>query len=348
MVSRLSFLFIFFFYFVLIKATPTTTPTDSLQNCQGNPICGGPEQGYCFENSCVCYSPYVGLDCTSKVIIIPTPISSQEAPNTEIDDDSNSEYVILITEIRELDFDGKTVTSHILTNWGIIGNLNNISYYQTTILQGGVTTRVNVTKELLEDQELTKIKYSVNLSQYAFQSALNVLQIIFKVQVQLNETSNTTICSSKEYAFTTQPDDSSYVRLQVANSTLLSRFPNSCFADAKIISTSSISLDSGDLKSKANNVESHIGISIPNYQSWIIFDSDFSFSLGKAANSNSPNSVCSPSEESQSSSSPSSSLSENSESSLTSSSSSSSLSSFLFKGQFVKIITVFIFLIIIC
>ncbi|KAM9959826.1 hypothetical protein ACTFIR_000927 [Dictyostelium discoideum] len=348
MVSRLSILFIFFFCFVLIRCqgpTPTTTTsTDSLQNCKGNPICGGPEQGYCSENGCVCYSPYVGLDCTSKIITPTPPILSPEVPNIEIND-NNSEYVISITEIREIDFDNKTVSSHILSNWGISSNSQNISNYQTTIVQGGVTTIVNITTEFLEDQELTKIKYSLSLSSYAFQSALNFLQVIFKVQLQLNETSNNTtaICSSKEYAFTTQPDDSSSVRLQVANSTLLSRFPNTCLIDAKIISISPTSLDSGDLKSKANNVESYIGISIPNYRLWINFNPDFSFSLGKAANSNSPNSVCS-SDESQSSSSPSSSLSENSEST----SSSSSLSSLLFKGQFVNIITVFIFLIIIC
>ncbi|KAM9998399.1 hypothetical protein ACTFIY_008046 [Dictyostelium cf. discoideum] len=344
MFSRLSILFIFFFCFILIRGQEPT-PTYSLQNCQNNPICGGPKQGYCFENtSCVCYSPYVGLDCTSKIIIPTPPPIKSSLPNIETDD--NSEYIILITEIRELDFNGYTVTSFILNSWVLTSSSQNISNYQTTIVKGGVTTTINVTKEFFENPEFSKIKYSVNLSQYAFQSSLNVLQIIFKVQVQLNET-NTPICSSKQYGFTTQPDDSSYIRLQVSNKTLLSRFPNSCIADAKIVSISPISLDSGNLKSKANNVESYIGISIPNYVSWIMFYPDFSLSLENAANSGSPNSVCS----SQSSSSPSSSLSENSESSSTDNSESSlsenSESSFLFIDQFVQIITVFIFLIII-
>ncbi|KAM9991538.1 hypothetical protein ACTFIZ_004949 [Dictyostelium cf. discoideum] len=348
MVSKLSTLFIFFFCFILIRGQEPTL-TNKPQICLGNPVCGGPEQGYCKENvGCVCISPYIGSDCSSKVIPQPTP--SSQPPIIEIvnDNNNNNEYTILITEIRELDINNNMVKSFILNNWVLRSNSPNISNYQTTIVQGGgatttttttTTTTVNVTKEFFEDQGFSKMKYSVGLSPYAFTSQLNRLQIIFKVQVQLNETNNNnnnnnnnTICSSKEYGFTTQPDDSSYIRLQVSNSTLLSRFPNSCLADNKISSVSPISLDSGDLKSKSNSVVSYIGISISSYVSSITFNPDFSFSLEKAANSSSPNSVCSPSEHLQSSE----------------SSTSSSLSSFLFNGQFVKIIVAFIFLIIIC
>ncbi|KAM9980024.1 hypothetical protein ACTFIZ_006279 [Dictyostelium cf. discoideum] len=319
MVSKLSTLFIFFFCFILIRGQEPT-PTNKPQICLGNPVCSGPKQGYCKENvGCVCISPWSGSSCSSKVIVVPQP--SLQPPIIEIFNDNN-DYTILITEIRELDINNNMVKSFILNNWVLTSNSPNISNYKTTIVQGGgATTTVNVTKEFFKDQGFSKIKYSVNLSPYAFTSQLNSLQIIFKVQIQLNETNNT-ICSSKEYGFTTQPDDSSYIRLQVSNSTLLSRFPNSCLVDDKILSISPIGLDSDDLKSKSNNVVSYIGIPIPFYVSSIIFNPDFSFSLEKVANSSSPNSVCSSSEDSQSSTS----LSENSESST-----SSSLSSFLFK-----------------
>ncbi|EAL66747.1 hypothetical protein DDB_G0281531 [Dictyostelium discoideum AX4] len=91
--------------------TPSTTvkPTETSsinppQLCIGNPICGGSNQGYCVENvGCICYPPYVGTSCQSKVIIINPPIINPNNPSTNLtfndDDDDKPSLIGLISII---------------------------------------------------------------------------------------------------------------------------------------------------------------------------------------------------------------------------------------------------------
>ncbi|KAF2074863.1 hypothetical protein CYY_003818, partial [Polysphondylium violaceum] len=96
---------------------PTQAPNQCLNNC------GGPSQGYCSATGCICHSPWMGIDCKSKVIIIPTPSINNTTPSTNVTvPTDNSEKstltgLISIVELRELDKNYQLVYKYPFTQW---------------------------------------------------------------------------------------------------------------------------------------------------------------------------------------------------------------------------------------
>ncbi|KAM9980022.1 hypothetical protein ACTFIZ_006277 [Dictyostelium cf. discoideum] len=303
-----------------ISPTPTSTPTNKPQVCLGNPVCGGSEQGYCKENvGCICYSPYVGLDCSSKVIVIPQPKPNEDKPTTIIDNkNNNSSNVnnnyqvtsnISIIAIREVNsINGEQVKIHYIDKWYYNSISSTISNYQSTIINNNITTIINAKLEWFDsksnitfaNQELimnpSTIKYTVELSSYKFSNKLNNLQVIIEAQIQSNEND---ICSGKEFGDTTL-DNSNYIKLQVSSNSIYGRFLKRGIIDGKTVTITNELLDSKlNSISNENNVQSYIGIVIGQYETSVIIDPDFSLLLdNQAINSNSPNSICSKSESS--------------------------------------------------
>ncbi|KAM9959831.1 hypothetical protein ACTFIR_000932 [Dictyostelium discoideum] len=301
-------------------STNSPTPTNKPQICLGNPVCGGSEKGYCKENvGCICYSPYVGLDCSSKVIIIPQPKPNEDKPTIIIDNkNNNSSNVnnnyqiksnISIIAIREVNsVNGEQVKIHYIDKWYYNSISPTISNYQSTIINNNITTTINATLEWFENksnitfanQELimnpSTIKYTVELSSYKFSNKLNNLQVIMEAQIQSNEND---ICSGKEFGDTTL-DNSNYIKLQVSSNSIYGRFLKRGIVDGKTVTISNELLDSKlNSISNENNVHSYIGIVIGQYETSVIIDPDFSLLLdNQAVNSNSPNSICSSSESS--------------------------------------------------
>ncbi|KAN0008832.1 hypothetical protein ACTFIU_009498 [Dictyostelium citrinum] len=291
--------------------TPTPTPTNKPQICLGNPVCGGSNQGYCKENvGCVCYSPFVGLDCTSKIIIIPQPKPNEDKPTTVINNNnsSNNNYQITsnisIIAIREVNsINGEQVKIHYIDKWYYSSSSPTVSNYLATIINNNVTTTINATLEWFENkrnitfanQELimnpSTIKYTVELSSYGFSSNLNNLQVIIEAQIQSNEND---ICSGKEFGDTTI-DNSNYIKLQVSSNSIYGRFLKRGIIDDKTITINNELLDSKlNSISNENNVQSYIGIVIGHYETSVVIDPDFSLLLdNQAVNSDSPNSICS-------------------------------------------------------
>ncbi|KAF2071716.1 hypothetical protein CYY_006977, partial [Polysphondylium violaceum] len=60
--------------------SPTPLPTNPPQKCLGEPACGGPDKGTCTAKGCVCISPWIGIDCTSKVLQIDQPKLNTTSP----------------------------------------------------------------------------------------------------------------------------------------------------------------------------------------------------------------------------------------------------------------------------
>ncbi|KAM9998400.1 hypothetical protein ACTFIY_008047 [Dictyostelium cf. discoideum] len=317
------------YYFNYSATTPTPTPTSTIsptptnkpQICLGNPVCGGSEKGYCKENvGCICYSPYIGLDCSSKVIIIPQPKPNEDKPTTIIDNkNNNSSNVnnnnyqvtgnISIIAIREINsINGEQVKIHYIDKWYYNSISSTISNYQSTIINNNITTTINATLQWFENksnitfanQELimnpSTIKYTVELSSYKFSNKLNNLQVIIEAQIQSNEND---ICSGKEFGDTTL-DNSNYIKLQVSSNSIYGRFLKRGIVDGKTVTITNELLDSKlNSISNENNVQSYIGIVIGQYETSVIIDPDFSLLLeNQSVNSNSPNSICSKSESS--------------------------------------------------
>ncbi|KAF2069622.1 hypothetical protein CYY_009062, partial [Polysphondylium violaceum] len=99
----------------------TPTPTQPSNPCIND--CGGSSQGYCSVTGCICYSPWMGIDCKSKVIIIPTPSINNTLPSTNISvPTDNGEYIgftglVSIVELQELDTSNQLVYKYPFTQW---------------------------------------------------------------------------------------------------------------------------------------------------------------------------------------------------------------------------------------
>ncbi|KAN0004344.1 hypothetical protein ACTFIZ_010504 [Dictyostelium cf. discoideum] len=302
--------------------SPTLLPTNTPQKCKGNPVCGG-SNGFCSSSGCVCYSPWVGEDCSSKVIIVPQPSTNTSQPSTEIPifDDNNSESImfkslISIVSLRELDFNDKQVNQYIFDKW-TYSKLNETTnqYFTNITIQPSVSNNfkssiTNITAKLqwynketnitFANEQLqmkpSSIKYTIEISQYKFSNSLNKLQLVMSASLTSFKGDDDNICSFNKFGETTNGDDSEFIKIQVDNHSLYGRFIKRAFIDSKIRSISNVQLDSsfGNSSSSSSSSQLFIGIDIPIYNDNVIIDPDFSVLIdSKAASNHDDNSICS-------------------------------------------------------
>ncbi|KAN0028317.1 hypothetical protein ACTFIV_010158 [Dictyostelium citrinum] len=195
--------------------------------CKGTPICGGPTQGTCNDVlGCICNSPWVGVDCSSKVIIVPQPIFNTSSPT------------IILNETASV------VHRYSFNKW-IYNSINsNVSTYSSNIVnKNGSTTPISVNIEYFEnektiefaDQEInmkpSSIKYTINIDQYPFSTRLTQLQLILSAT-----------CSNKEFDNTTS-ESSDYFKLSLSSRSLYGRFIRRALVDSTPITISNELLD---------------------------------------------------------------------------------------------------------
>ncbi|KAM9956334.1 hypothetical protein ACTFIR_003047 [Dictyostelium discoideum] len=256
--------------------------------------CGGISQGVCTNNGCVCKSPWVGTDCSSKVIIIPQPSKNDSNPTIEfeINDEQTNKYnnnnntlfksIISIVKLRELDFNSKEINSFNFSKWEF-KEIDNTTYkYKSNIS----TTDVTITLQWFEKEtnisfaysdikmKPSTIKYTIEISKYNFKNKLNRLQLIISTMMVMNNTSddgnnnnknnnNNKICSNKEFGETIKEENSNYLKIQIDNHSIYARFIKRAIVDTtKIITLENSMLDSSRLSdinidgsgSKSDNV----------------------------------------------------------------------------------------------
>ncbi|KAN0042918.1 hypothetical protein ACTA71_010550 [Dictyostelium dimigraforme] len=299
----------------------TPIPTNPPQKCIGNPECGGSNQGYCSNTGCVCYSPYVGIDCLSKIIIVPPPVANSSNPNVEIPTNNNNnngnnnqnpnnvdeitfKSLISIVSLRELDYNSKPILNYTFEKWelGEIDQFKN--QYFTNIITGSNTiTNVTVTIEWFNqtksiqfaNQNLTMnpstLKYTVEITLYNFQSQLNTLQLVMSASLESSKTND--VCSSKQFGNTSNGDDSNYLKVQVDDHSVYGRFIKRALVDGNARSIENVLLDStfNPIESSYQS-QAFIGIEIPNFKQSAIIDPDFSILLSSSSDQDS-NSICS-------------------------------------------------------
>ncbi|KAN0047894.1 hypothetical protein ACTA71_002282 [Dictyostelium dimigraforme] len=210
--------------------------------CAGTPECGGSNNGYCKENyGCICYSPWIGVDCTSKVIIVPQPNVNVSNPSTEIpvssggggggnggngiiNNGTNTETIffkslISLVSLRELDFQSNVIQTYPFQKWIYtqINNFTNQYVTNITIPKSNTTTTITATLQWFKDKSIIKfanqqlvmnpssIKYTIDISSYDFSSKLNQLELIMSASISASKTED--ICSSKEFGETSAYND---------------------------------------------------------------------------------------------------------------------------------------------
>ncbi|KAN0016290.1 hypothetical protein ACTFIU_006254 [Dictyostelium citrinum] len=282
--------------------------------CKGTPICGGPNQGTCNNVlGCICNSPWVGVDCSSKVIILPQPVFNTSSPTIIVNDtttSSNSETnlvaIISVVAIREIDFNNKVVHMYSFDKW-IYNSINpTVSTYSSNIVnKNGSTTPISVNIEYFENEKTiefagqeikmkpSSIKYTINIDQYPFSARLNQLQLIISATAITNSDSDS--CSNKEFDNTTS-ESSDYIKLSISNKSLYGRFIRRALVDSKPITISNELLDQSlGAISDSHTSQSFIGINIPIYSKKVIIDPDFSLLLNSNPTTiTNDNSICSP------------------------------------------------------
>ncbi|KAM9968184.1 hypothetical protein ACTFIW_002620 [Dictyostelium discoideum] len=238
--------------------------------------CGGISQGVCTNNGCVCKSPWVGTDCSSKVIIIPQPSKNDSNPTIEfeINNEQSNKYnnnntlfksIISIVKLRELDFNSKEINSFNFSKWEF-KEIDNTTYkYKSNIS----TTDVTITLQWFEKEtnisfantdikmKPSTIKYTIEISKYNFKNKLNRLQLIISTMMVMNKTSdddnnnnknNNNICSNKEFGETIKEENSNYLKIQIDNHSIYARFIKRAIVDTtKIITLENSMLDSSRL-----------------------------------------------------------------------------------------------------
>ncbi|KAN0038430.1 hypothetical protein ACTA71_000608 [Dictyostelium dimigraforme] len=299
--------------------TATPIPTNAPQKCQGNPECGGKNQGYCSSTTgCICYPPWIGTTCSSRIIIVPQPSINKTNPQVEIPTtptesngqssaETNSEEsqkmifksLISLVSLRELDFNNKEVNSYIFDQW-IYTPINQFkNQYFTTISNTNITATLEWFNQStfiqFANQNLTmnpsSIKYTIEISKYQFSSSLNQLQLVMAASLTSNSND---ICSLNQFGNTSTGDDSNYLKIQIENHSLYGRFIKRAIIDNTVKSISNVLLDSSlnIIDSSTSSLQSYIGITIPFYSDSIIVDPDFSVLIDSKSASDQDNSIC--------------------------------------------------------
>ncbi|KAN0019692.1 hypothetical protein ACTFIU_002914 [Dictyostelium citrinum] len=293
-------------------------PTNPPKKCLGNPECGGVNNGYCNNGiGCVCYTPWIGEDCTSKVIVVPQPSINTTNPTTNIpinvtDSTENNLYnsLISLVSLRELDFNNKVVKSFNFEKW-IYSEINNsTNKYLTTIsnknnIGENADTNITVILQWFEKNDTvtfagqtlrmnpSSIKYTINITSYSFAQNLNHLQLVMSASLQSSKTDD--ICSSKSFGNTSDGDNSNFMKLKVNDHSVYGRFIKRAIVDNKIISVENNILDDNSINTTSNSYtsETFIGISIPFYNYNVLVDPDFSVLVdSNPSSSNDENSIC--------------------------------------------------------
>ncbi|KAN0019022.1 hypothetical protein ACTFIU_002224 [Dictyostelium citrinum] len=307
-----------------VTPTKSPIPTNPPQKCQGNPECGGENQGACTSKGCLCFSPWFGLDCSSKYVEVTPPLINGTGPSVEIPipkpgEDSGSsttglppqiiyKSLVSVVSLRELDFNGKVIKTIPLDTWEYTKINETISRYDTTLTIEGKEEKVNVTTVMqwfdksstivFAGQQLkmnpSSIKFNIDITSYPFSSALNQLQLV--MSATLLSSGDDDVCSSKSFGDTTSGDDSNFIKLQVDDHSVYGRFLKRAIVDDLVVSVDNVLLDDSlnTIESSTHTQQSFIGINIPHYSRIISIDPDFSLLIDQnPASKSSENSICS-------------------------------------------------------
>ncbi|KAM9969558.1 hypothetical protein ACTFIR_001394 [Dictyostelium discoideum] len=303
-----------------IFPTLSPIPTNKPQKCIGEPECGGINQGYCSQSGCICYQPWVGIDCGSQVIIIPQPSTNTSTPTVEIpiipgnnnntnNNNQTTNYYIFkslisIVSLRELDFQSKQIKSFTFEKWIFTTITNSKSKYEATILNENITTTITVNIEWFKDStnisfansqmtiDASSVKYTIEISEYKFSNSLNQLQLVMSASFETDN--NNDICSLTKFGDSSNDDNSNYFKIQIDDHSLYGRFIKRAIIDNYVRSIDNVLLDSSmeTIKTPSTS-QSFIGITIPNYKQSIIVDPDFSVLIdSKSVSNDEENSIC--------------------------------------------------------
>ncbi|KAK5578294.1 hypothetical protein RB653_003250 [Dictyostelium firmibasis] len=254
--------------------------TNAPKQCAG---CGASNQGYCGSQGCICYPPWIGVDCQSQFIIIPQPQKNVTNPSVEMPtlakpNSTNSsggggdggdgdkieknifKSLIAIVKLSELDLNSNEIKSYTFGQW-IYTELSSTKYqYNTTIkvspneLSSNETeTNLSVTLEWFESE--SKVKFAgedilMNPSSIKYTIEISeyrfsskLNQLQLVMMAELSSNKTQDLCSNNEFGETSSGDNSNYIKIQVDNHSLYGRFIKRAIIDSRPRAIGNILLD---------------------------------------------------------------------------------------------------------
>ncbi|KAF2076738.1 hypothetical protein CYY_001927 [Polysphondylium violaceum] len=290
---------------------PNNSPQPCLNQCS--------DHGDCTSNGCVCRSPYIGLDCSSQVIIVPpkinntTPESNFTIPTI---DNNNVLYAIIsVVALNELDNNNNVLNRYSFDKW-IVSNNTQSRYQQYTNSTGYIysaslknnndqsITNIGVSIDYFNINEAINItfanqqlqmnphslKYSINITNYSFKSSLNSLQLVLSASIESDH--NNDECSSKQIGDVVD-SESEFIKMQIDKNSLYGRFIKRGVIDGRVKYVTNTLLDSEyNAIETTSKSQTFIGINIPFYSRLAQLDPDFSILVDNRPASDNDNAVC--------------------------------------------------------
>ncbi|KAM9946018.1 hypothetical protein ACTFIT_004303 [Dictyostelium discoideum] len=279
-----------------LTANPTPLPTNSPSQCKND--CGGIAQGQCSNLGCICISPYIGIDCSSKVIVDIDPIVNNSQPEVITPyqhENSGNKFSTLVSiySLRELGFDGKVENDYIFEMWNYqYYNNDNHTYFTSIKNKNDLSKRTNITVSIKMYKQLTtiqfagenitiqpsSIKYFISLSDYQFKSNLNTLDLVMYTSIETEKIDDA--CFSSEFGDSSSQLSSQYLKIQINDVSLYGEFIKRAIVDTHIVGVLN-KVRGNNINSTSNGSSSsqYISIQIPNYKTSVELDPNFSVLL---------------------------------------------------------------------
>ncbi|KAF2070736.1 hypothetical protein CYY_007951 [Polysphondylium violaceum] len=279
---------------------PVPAIDENVNFCFGNPVCGGPEKGYCASKiaGCVCFEPYSGISCSNKNINTDPNVQNKPDIDNEFD---IFKYKISVLRIDEMDINSKAIKSHPLSDW-VSKNVSTTTrkeyQYSTEIKNNDTPTPIDINIIFFDKLEQVifanneyymtpnSIKYIISLGSYSFSSSLNTLQLVMATNFTINSNETCSSVSAGNSSLTSE-----YFKFKVNDGYLYSRFVKLGVIDKRPQPIINVILPSNDEK-ESNNLFSQIGIRIPFYTKNALLDPDFSVLIDSKSAKEEENSFC--------------------------------------------------------
>jgi len=298
------------FIYKIIKSLPRCTPSNDSSSISSSsesgvgcldPTCGN--NGYCIPGrGCICTSPWVGQNCTSKVISIPNPDIDPTKPNVNLTTTEDIVYssMVAIESLLEMDSNHNVINTYDLKEWIYtpitIDGIKSYNYTTkiTVPLDNSVTDiavlvqwyeiQTNIT---FAGQKITmnpsSLKYRVDFTKYSFSTSMNYLQLIFRFGINGTEDQSCSVLSQGDVY------GGEYFQLNINNHGFFGRYIKRAVLDNRSVAITNVAISNS---TESNQVFSRIGVNIPYYQRNAIIDPDFSVLVNTKGAQDEQGSIC--------------------------------------------------------
>ncbi|KAM9976431.1 hypothetical protein ACTFIR_010272 [Dictyostelium discoideum] len=256
---------------------------DQELTCPGTPPCSG--NGDCLNGYCVCDGGFGGEIC--KQLFTDDPVVRRNDTLTQMIKNGYS-FGFSITDIREIDFNGKTVRQHNFTSWSLTPDSTILKWTYVNYYSGGEQNSIiSYTIEQITGTPKTftfageqftlqpgSLKLSANISGWEYLGPLNTLQLQIQSSVKVDAAQDENECHQKSNINSNGDGVSlNYITIQKDKNVFSGRFIDKVLSDGRpTFSKVSIS------EQTENSIT--VSISLP-YCKECLIDPDFSVLLSQ-------------------------------------------------------------------